>query len=1031
MARPPVIRTRRKSRDNEDENDDQDDEHSDPSLPSPPVITMPLLMVPNNNTDSPQPSPPQPQPQQQQQQQQRRNNPKRNHNHKRRRNHRTTATTTATTLSLMNDPRTEDDGVHHTKSSSSPSPSTSSFHHYYKSSLFLFPPDGKEKDMALTSSSTFSSFRLSHWCHHYCGCHHDKTSVVMKNTLTVMNVVAKLVIWTSVAVLAAAVIWYSYELKTKGTDPHLIAWFSAGAFVLLGFPISMVGIVGHLANYNQPHVQCYVVRILWMVPIYSMESWLCLRFHKYAIYIETLRDCYESYVLYSFLQFLIQTLGGEEALILMLKDKSPTRGVHMWGLQYCVKPWLMGQPVSKSMVPYHPHHHHNNNNNMATSATTTNLSSSSTSTATTATTTTTTSGGHSPKLASETTFNNNNNMNAPVVIKRVQWTSPFFVKCKFGVLQYVLLKFVSSVFVMILELKGWYKEGDFTYKSGYLYICFLTNASQCWALYCLIFFYYATHNELSPIRPVGKFLSVKALVFFTWWQSVFISILYQMDLIQHYHTSGSSGGGSSSSGGGAGGGFSSTLTNTSDMEWTSEDVAKGLQDYLICIEMFLAAIVHTFCFPHSEYSIPAVQARARALQQQQQQQQYHPHVGKSSSGGSSGGQYYHTQYYHDDHNSNSSGNGGGGHHHTSGSYHKRLGRKQYLYPTTATAAVTTTYSPPRSLYARNRRTDRLRMATTTTSQHHRTNYSWSDNHNVMDHNEDDDNDTLAVSSKTSDQYHPDDHDVEMASRSSMMMMMTPTPSLEDDDFEHHGNGSVNPAHSLPPSLPLLKPGQSNTTHPTVTAATSASTTGVSHHRRSKSLDHDESMDHSFVNVNLQGDDDAVDGRNAEDQGDEEDYDDDEEDDTNGEYDDDEEEEGGEEDLTRQNSSYTSHRPPPLQPPPERPNFVRALWDSAIPRDLGENTVGIVKGDYVVEKKTLLHHAATSDNYDLFSHSRVLRVHPKTAAIHNTTNTTNDNSNSSTRGGRRRRLLGSGGDSPELLLSTTTTSSNGDNANTIG
>jgi Organic solute transporter Ostalpha len=110
----------------------------------------------------------------------------------------------------------------------------------------------------------------------------------------------------------------------------------------------MGGIISHLSNYNQPNVQCYIVRILWMVPIYSIESWLCLRFHRYAIYIETLRDFYESYVLYSFVQFLIQVMGGEEALILMLKDKSPTRGVHMWGMQWCIKPWLMGQPVRKT-----------------------------------------------------------------------------------------------------------------------------------------------------------------------------------------------------------------------------------------------------------------------------------------------------------------------------------------------------------------------------------------------------------------------------------------------------------------------------------------------------------------------------------------------------------------------------------------------------------------------------------------------------------------------------------------------------------
>jgi hypothetical protein len=52
----------------------------------------------------------------------------------------------------------------------------------------------------------------------------------------------------------------------------------------------------------------------------------------------------------------------------------------------------------------------------------------------------------------------------------------------------------------------------------------------------------------------------------------FSIVLYQMGMIPHYKE-----------------------------EWTSEDVAKGLQDYLICIEMFLAAIVHVFVFPHTDY----------------------------------------------------------------------------------------------------------------------------------------------------------------------------------------------------------------------------------------------------------------------------------------------------------------------------------------------------------------------------------------------------------------------------------------------
>jgi len=79
-----------------------------------------------------------------------------------------------------------------------------------------------------------------------------------------MSIMAKLLFWVSLVVMAFGVFWYSKELALHGTDPHLIAWFSAGAFVILGFPISIYGILMHLTNYYQPNIQCYVIRILWM-----------------------------------------------------------------------------------------------------------------------------------------------------------------------------------------------------------------------------------------------------------------------------------------------------------------------------------------------------------------------------------------------------------------------------------------------------------------------------------------------------------------------------------------------------------------------------------------------------------------------------------------------------------------------------------------------------------------------------------------------------------------------------------------------
>ena len=54
---------------------------------------------------------------------------------------------------------------------------------------------------------------------------------------------------------------------------------------------------------------------------------------------------------------------------------------------------------------------------------------------------------------------------------------------------------------------------------------------------------------------------------------------------------------------------------------------------------------------------------------------------------------------------------------------------------------------------------------------------------------------------------------------------------------------------------------------------------------------------------------------------------------------------------------------------KRTGFVNALIDSSVPRDVMDNTVGIARGDFTVEKKTLLYHAAASDEYSLFAKRR--------------------------------------------------------------
>ena len=87
--------------------------------------------------------------------------------------------------------------------------------------------------------------------------------------------------------------------------------------------ISGVSIYNHLVHYTCPSQQRYIIRLLFTCPLYAVTSCLCIRFWKHAVYFETIRDCYEAFIIYSFLVLILEYAGGEANCVAKMQGQPP------------------------------------------------------------------------------------------------------------------------------------------------------------------------------------------------------------------------------------------------------------------------------------------------------------------------------------------------------------------------------------------------------------------------------------------------------------------------------------------------------------------------------------------------------------------------------------------------------------------------------------------------------------------------------------------------------------------------------------
>ena len=276
------------------------------------------------------------------------------------------------------------------------------------------------------------------------------------------------------------------------TDQKDVPSFVGGYCAIFAAVMSVFQILEHLSCFADPECQTKIVRILFMVPMYAIISWISILNPGASEYLNLVRDAYEAYALYAFFSLMLALMGGVDTLYrnLMVEERPPIP--HYF--PFC---WL--EPIK---------------------------------------------------------------------------ITPRFVQiCRMCMFQFMVLKPLVSCIIVVLTAKGKMGSSLFDLSRGYFWTTLAYNISITVAFTALVYFYTGLKDFMEGKSPLAKFLSIKAVIFLSYWQGIVIAILGAAGVLPRFDY------------------------------WTEEEAPSGLQDLLICVEMLFIAFAHKFCFGSEEYSI--------------------------------------------------------------------------------------------------------------------------------------------------------------------------------------------------------------------------------------------------------------------------------------------------------------------------------------------------------------------------------------------------------------------------------------------
>ncbi|ODN83994.1 hypothetical protein L202_00029 [Cryptococcus amylolentus CBS 6039] len=159
---------------------------------------------------------------------------------------------------------------------------------------------------------------------------------------------------------------------------------------------------------------------------------------------------------------------------------------------------------------------------------------------------------------------------------RFRASKPYFWHAlSFSVMQYVVLRPLISIIGIICQYYGVLCPEEYSVHYAEVYLDAVDFVSISVALYGLIVFYVLCKDELKGKKPLNKFLAIKLIVFFTFYQSFLFSILQSHGVIK------------------------------ATAMWTATNVSDGLAALCTCVEMVFFSVYMGWAYNWTDYTDPS------------------------------------------------------------------------------------------------------------------------------------------------------------------------------------------------------------------------------------------------------------------------------------------------------------------------------------------------------------------------------------------------------------------------------------------